>query len=217
MTGLWTTVISDLGSVTIDDVVGGVVNFSPSDGTVADNDEVYLHTPNEIFLLDDGRPMYAAAVIQFAEAATNACNVFVGWANAFAADLIVDNGGGPRTSGTIICLEKRDGELNWRLTTRNGSNVTTSLSQTVAGSANWQLVEINVSDFSSTEMKITAQVNGVPLRDSTTGLEIVHTRLVASATEMHFGFGLKNGSTTEEAMLLDWTGAWQRRRNVGTA
>ena len=45
----WTTTASDSGTVAASDAVGGIVVLSPSDGSVANNDEVYLATTQEIF------------------------------------------------------------------------------------------------------------------------------------------------------------------------
>jgi len=47
----WTSTLTDSGTAAVGDEVGGVVTLSPSDGTVADNDEAYIATvvPSQVF------------------------------------------------------------------------------------------------------------------------------------------------------------------------
>lgn len=229
----WIDTVTDLGTVTYEDLMSGVALLDPSDGTVADNDEAYLHQAGETFLIAAGKPMYFRTRIHFSEKNTDDANILVGWANAPAANLIIDDGGGPRASGTIICVEKRDGETEYRLTTRNGSNVTSTLSRATEGAAgfteasgtepsdsgqlssgSWQVIEIFVEDSGlSTECYITAKVNGRFLFD-TNGSIIRHTRLVASATEMSLVLGVKNGSANNELLYCDYIYGHQQRRGV---
>jgi hypothetical protein len=91
-----------------------------------------------------------------------------GFANAPAANLIVDDGGGLRASGSILAIEKRDGETAWRLTTRNGSTVTSTLSTQTAVMASgvYQVVEVEAEDVGNGTLVCTARVNGRLLTDS---------------------------------------------------
>jgi len=95
---MWTSVISDVGAAT---VPSGTTNLSitPSDATVADNDEIYVHSTNPIIPMVDNRPFHAEWIIQFTEANTNAANVAVGLASSVAADLIVDTPAARRRAG----------------------------------------------------------------------------------------------------------------------
>lgn len=207
----WVDTITDAGTALVNDAVGGVMVLTPSDGTVADNDEVYLNTSNELYLYTANKPFYGVASIKFVETASGVYNAFVGFANAFAADLLVDNGGGMRASGSMAVIYKIDGGTVWRCLTRNNGVVTDTVSTTSSTSTSFQKLEVECVDFTSTQNKVVFRVNGTPLKDST-GREIVHTVTVASSTEMHFGFGAKLGAiTNNDTLSIDWAGAWQRR------
>ena len=49
--------ITDSGSAVVGDARKGVITLLPSDGSVADNDEVYLATPNEVFCFVAAKPI----------------------------------------------------------------------------------------------------------------------------------------------------------------
>lgn len=197
---LFVDTVTDSGTVLMGDAARGVAALTPSDGTVADNDEVYLATPNENFIFASGRPLYARVRLQFTETASGIYNAAVGFANAVAANLIVDDGAGLRASGCIVAIEKRDGETKWRLTTRNGSTVSTGLSQITAGGAAYQTLEIEIEDFDAVNMVVTAFVDGVPMRDSN-NFPLRHFVAIASATEMQGFMGAKLGAITNNDVL----------------
>jgi len=197
----WVGTITDTGTALVGDAVGGILVLTPSDGTVADNDEVYVATANELFKFAADRPFVGGARIQFTETAAGVYNCFVGFANAIAANTLVDDGGGMRASGSIAAIYKVDGGTNWVCVTRNNGTATTSTSSLAAASASYQNLEIEILPFSSTQVKVVFRVDGVSLKDSTTGLDIVHTVTVASATEMQFGFGAKLGAATNNDVL----------------
>lgn len=205
--------IADLSAgsgLTVGDEVGGVMTMAITDAT--DNDEMSLYSANEIFKHADGKPIYAISRVQFSEANTSAAN-FAGLllANAPVADTLVDNGGGLRTTGSVFGIYKVDGETVWRCRSGcNGTN-TTSVSTKTAGGSAYQVLEIEIADYTSTTAQVTFYCDGVPLLDSTTNKPIVHTVLYASATEMAVGFVGKNGSTTAETFKCDYIGAWQKR------
>lgn len=203
--------VSDSGSVTIGDAANGIVALVPSDGTVADNDEAYLESPNEVFLVAAGREMGCEFRVQFTEANTDDANVAVGFASAVAGDLIVDDGAGLRASGNIFAIYKVDGETVWRCVSRNGSTVYTSQSTTTAGGASYQELRINITDQGGTYVHVTFQVNDAYLVDSTTGQRIVHIVPVASSTEMALFAGVKNGGANLETLNLDYWAGWQTR------
>lgn len=203
--------ITDSGSVAIGDAANGIATLTPSDGTVADNDEVYLATPNELFLIAANRSLYARARLKFVETASGVYNAAFGFASAVAANLIVDDGAGMRASGNIVCLEKRDGETVWRLTTRNGSAATSTASTRTAGGSSYQKLEIFVKDYDGTNVWVSAKVDDEYLRDSN-NLVIRHALAVASSTEMQLFAGAKLGAiTNNDTLLLDyWYGAQTR-------
>lgn len=202
-TTLYSTLATDSGTVAVGDTAGGVILFTPSDGTVADNDECGLYTTAELFLASANRPITGKCRIKYAEANTNAANVFFGFASAFGANLLVDDGAGPRTSGNVIGIYKVDGGTVWRCVTRYGSttSVTDTVSDKTAGGTAWQTLEIVMTDQGS-NIQVTFLVDGQNLKDSSGNL-IIHQFPVASATEMNFGAYVKNGSTTLETVSID--------------
>jgi hypothetical protein len=208
---LFVDTVTDSGTVLMGDAANGIAVLTPSDGTVADNDEAYFASPNEVFLFAAEKPALAIARLQFTEANVDDANVFFGFMNAIAANSLVDNGGGPQASGSQAVIYKIDGGTVWRCSTRNNGVVTDSVSNATAGGASYQKLEVEVVPFTSTKVKVLFRVDGVPLKDSTTGREIVHTVTVASATEMQVGVGLKNGAGNLETLNVDYLGAWQAR------
>lgn len=208
----WTATVTDTGTVTVVDGVNGVAILTPSDGTVADNDEVYYASKNELFKYAADKAFLGFARIQFTETAAGIFNAIVGFMNAMVADSLVDNGGGPRASGSTAVIYKVDGGTVWRCQTRNNSVVTDSVSTTSAGGAAYQDLEIEVVPFTSTQVKVVFRVDGVQLKDATTGLPISHTVAVASATEMQFGMGAKLGAITiNDVLNVDYAG-WAANR-----
>lgn len=202
--------VSDAGAVTMGDAVGGVAVLYPSDSAVGDNDEAYFASPNEVFKLAAGKPLYAKARIQFAEANTDDANIFFGFANAFAADLIRDNGAGMRTTGDIVGIYKVDGGTKWICISQvNGTAVTTT-SATTAGGSSYVKAEIEVTERDGSNGLASFKIDNDYLRDSN-GNIIRHTVPYASATEMQIGFGVKNGGTNAEALNVDYVAAVQQR------
>jgi hypothetical protein len=208
---LWVDTITDSGTVSIGDAVGGIVALVPSDGTVADNDEAYLATPNEVFKLAAGKPIYAEALVQFTEAATNAANVAFGLADAPGANLLVDNGGGLRASGSVVAIYKIDGGTVWRCVTRNNGVVTDSVSTKTAGGSSYQTLSIEVVDRDPSNCTVVFKVDKQYLLDSTTGLVIRHTIALASATEMAGFLAVKNGGANLETLNCDYISFAQTR------
>lgn len=209
---VWLDTITDSGTVLYGDNAGGKATLTPSDGTISNNDEAYLESANEIFLVDDGKPMYAVAYLQFTEGNTDDVNIAFGFQNAVGADSIIDDGAGLKVTGDCIAIYKVDGGTVWKCVSCVNAVATVSTSTATAGGASYQKLEIEVVDYTGTHVKVSFRVDGIPLKDSTTGLDIVHTLAVASATEMQLFAGIKNGAdTTAEALVIDYMGGWQAR------
>lgn len=212
----WIDTITDSGSVAVGDAANGIATLTPSDGTVADNDEAYYATSNELFLPVNGKPFIIGGYVKFTEANTDDANVGFGVANAVAANLLIDDGGGIRASGTLAAIYKVDGTTAWRCTSRNQSTVTISTSNQSSTSTGYQYLEIEFMEFDSTSCKIcfrhgTNPNDAKPLIDSTTLKPIVHEMLYASATEMQAFFAVKNGDTNLETLLADFCW-WSKKR-----
>lgn len=207
----WVDTVTDTGTALVGDAVNGVMVLTPSDGTVVDNDETYLATANELFLFAADKPMIAAARVKITETTANVPNVFFGFANAIAADTLVDNGGGMRASGSLAAIYKVDGGTAWKCTTRSNSVVTDSTSSAAVTAGSWLKLEIEVIPKNSTQVSVVFRIDGIQLKD-TAGNPIVHTVTVASATEMQLGFGIKLGAATNnDTLSIDWVSAAQQR------
>lgn len=205
----WTVTASDGGGITVGDAAGGIATLSPSDTTVADNDEVYLHTTAELYKLVADKPLDFAARIQFSEANTDDANVAVGLADAVAADLIVDNGGIKTTMDGAVIF-KKDGETAWRFITSNATTQTETLSTTTAGGTDYQVLEIRIRHQDASNCSLVPLVDGVQLKDANGNL-IEHKIAYSSMLEMEAFAGVKNGSANEEALLVDYISCWQKR------
>lgn len=206
---MWTAVLTDSGSA-VAAGVGGIETLTPSDGTVADNDEAYIGTTAAAFKPAAGKPIYCEGLVQFTEANTDDANVAFGLASSVAANLIVDDGAGMRTSGTVIALYKVDGGTVWRFVTRNGTDVTDSISTTTAGGASYQRLSIEIIDVTSTTATVVPKVDGKLLKDSN-GNVIKHTLLLTSIAAASLFAGVKNGGANLETFLLDYLIAVQAR------
>lgn len=217
---VWSSVLTDSGTMLVGDAVGGRVSLVPSDCTVADNDEAYLKTTKEIFLFAANKPLEWGARMQFTEANTDDANVWVGLMDAIAANSLVDNGAGPKTSGSHFGFHKVDGGTQWiahrslgatqTSTTLSAANSNDKVSHT-AGGASFAEFYGEFIPYSSTAAILNYYIN-----DSTTGgvKRLVYQDPVftyTSATEMNFGFGLKNGNTNLETLVVDWAFCIQKR------
>lgn len=202
----WTKVVTDSGTVAAGDADGGLLILTPSDGSVADNDEAYVKSTNKIATIKANQNIYAEAWLQFAEAATNAANAFFGWCSSIAANTLVDDGAGMLTNFSGACIYKVDGSLNWKCISSNGTTQTINTSTTVAGGTGYQLLEIQIDPIDSTTARISFWVNGTQLVDSTTGKPITHLYTYTSAVAMNLGAGVKNGSANQQVLNIDAIG-----------
>jgi hypothetical protein len=194
--------VTDTGTVAMGDAAGGTVILTPSDGTVADNDEAYLATPNEVFKLASGKPLYGRARVQFAETTADKVNVAFGFQNAVGANSLVDDGGGPKVTGDCLAIFKKDGGGNfWHAAAYCNGTGTATKSKTAAAAATWYDLEIFATDNGDGTFSVTYKVDGNILRDFTTNVPISHSVTVASATEMQMWLGVKLGAATNNDTL----------------
>lgn len=203
-----TTLVADAGSSA---AVGNGANGICALGTGAtDNNEAMVRSTNALFLPVANREIYARASLQFTEAATNAANVFFGLASSAGADLLVDNGAGPRTSGTVVGIYKVDGGTVWRCVTRNGTTVTDTASTVTAGGSAYATLEVILKDAQNGNMAVTFKVNGNYLKDAN-GLNIVHVLPVSGATVANIAAYVKAGSSSAETLNVDYLYGQQSR------
>jgi hypothetical protein len=213
-------VTGDLFTDTSADSGAAVANVDAAGGTVTlttgatDNNECYLLSTKELFLVAAGKSLFAEARLKYSEANTDDANVFFGFMNAVAADSILDNGAGPKSSYSGALFYKVDGGTNWKVqssitTTRTGDTELTaanSLDKTVhvAGSTAYQILRIDITPKSSTKADVEFSIDGVLVYKIT---DWTYT----SATEMNVFVGVKAGDTNSEVVTVDYLTAFQKR------
>ena len=209
----WTTTASDSGTITVSDGAAGIVLIHPSDGTIADNDETYLKRTVETFLMASGKPISIGASMKFAEANTDDANIWVGVKDALAANSLVDDGAGMATSFSGFGFFKQDGQTLWSIiaslsTTQTIVQLTAanSLDKTAhtAGSTAYQRLECEFRPNQGGKADICYFIDGVLVYK-------ISNFDYTSATEMQFGFGAKNGGSSEELLYIDWAYGYQQR------
>jgi hypothetical protein len=210
----WVSTLTDSGTASVGDAVGGVLALVPSDGTVADNDEACIESPNETFLFANNKPIVFEARVQFTEANTDDANVLVGLLDAVGANTILDDGAGPKASYSGAVFFKVDGGTVWQCETSiAGTQTTTELSATnannlskkaqTAGGASYQTLRIEFLPYSSTAALVNFSIDGVHCAS--------HEFTYTSATEMQIGAGVKNGSANNETLNIDYIVCAQAR------
>lgn len=205
----WTTVASDSGTIAVGDTTNGILTISPSDGTVADNDETYLKFTNETQLLAAGKAFVCESLIKFTEANTDDANHMFGVMNAVAADTILDNGAGPKASFTGAVFYKVDGGTVWRCRSSIGTTYTDTITNVSSTNTGYQRLRIEFKPNGSL-LEVTYFIDGAQVLDTSSGrpgLRLAHTIDPASATEAQVFAGSKNGSNSNhETLLVDYIG-----------
>lgn len=206
----FTTVATDSGTATVGDEAGGVLTLAPSDGTVADNDEVYLKTTNEVFLFAADRPAVFETAVKWTEANTDDANVIAGFMSAVGANSLLDDAGGPAASYSGAVFFKTDGGTTWNFETSLAGAQTTTALQNLAGGASWQTLRIEVRESGSV-LELVSIIDGKQCLDAS-GRPVKHTIALGSPTEMNAVVGAKNGGANNESIKVDYIAAYQLAR-----
>lgn len=181
---LWTKLASD-GGATVAHLGDGVPATVLLTTGATDNNECMLRSTNESFLFAADKPVFGSVRLQYAEANTDDANIFCGFINAAGANLMVDDGAGPKTNASGFGIFKIDGDTTWRCFSSKSTTQTLTDSTTTAGGTAYQVLEFMAQPINSTDLEVSFWVDGVLLRDSNSNV-IKHTVVFASATEMHF-------------------------------
>src|SRR6185436_2560334 len=129
----WSSLAADAGaSVAIGaSAAGGTVVLTTG---ATDNNEAAVATTNSPFKMADDKPLLFESRLQYAEANADDANVFAGFANGLgSADMLVDNGAGPKTNFSGAGVYKVDGETVRRCVSSKGTSQTITLSTKTAG------------------------------------------------------------------------------------
>ena len=209
----WTSLAADAAAtVAVNDARGGIVTLTTA---ATDNNECMLRSTTELFLPTAGRPSFCRVRLTHTEANTDDANLFFGFASAAGANLMVDDGAGVRTTGSIFGIYKIDGGTVWRCVTRNDTTVTDTISVTSNDmtSGVYHELEVQIAEFSTLQCVVTFLVDGYYLRDNTSYSNVIEHRVsYASLTEMNFvALYAKAGSANSEVPLVDWAIAAQAR------
>jgi hypothetical protein len=210
----WVTTLSDSGTASVGDAAGGVLAIVPSDGTVADNDEGYVESANEVFKFAADKPLLFEARVQFTEANTDDANILVGLMDGVAANSLQDNGAGAPSSYSGAVFVKTDGGTVWQTETSNSTTQTTNeltaanvnnlaKRAVTAGGAAYQTLRIEYMPYSATNAYVTFFVDGVAVAQ--------HDYVFTSATEMQIALGVKNGGANLETLNVDYVSCSQER------
>jgi hypothetical protein len=135
--------------------------------------------------------------------------------NAVGANTLIDDGGGPKVSGSTLAIVKIDNTTVWRCYSACNGVSTVSVSTKTSTSTDYQVLEVYAMDTNdSANLTVVFAVNGEHLRDST-GAVIRHSVPIANGTEMQMWAGAKLGAiTNNDTLKLDyWYGAQGVRVN----
>lgn len=203
-----TSLVADAGTtIAVSDGVRGTIALTTG---ATDNNEVALRTTTEIFLFAANKPLIYEARIQFTEANVDDANVAVGFADAVGANLLVDDGAGPKTTYSGAMIFKIDGDTTWRAGSSKSTTQTNTDSLTAAGDASYQVLRLEIWPINTTDLEVAFFVDGVQLKDSNSK-PIKHTVVYTSATEMHAFAYVKAGGANSEVLNVDYMAAYQKR------
>lgn len=190
------------GTVLQNDAAPGGVAIKSAAAT-AGNEDCYLARESESFLFAANKPLHFRARVQATEDDTNQNNLYVGLADAVAADLLVNDGAGPKTSGSMLGFFKVDGGLNWNVIVSIGSTQTkveltaaNSYDKTAhvgSGSAD-QTLEIEFLPKTSTKADVIFKIDGVTVYKFTDWT-------FTSATDVQAVCGCKDGDSADEVTI----------------
>lgn len=211
-TNQWAKTAPNSGTAVVSDGVGNGLTLTPSTLTT-DNDEIYVDRKYETFKPAASRPFFGETRLAYTQGATNAGNICFGFADAVGANLLVDDGAGPKTSGSFILFFSKDGGLNWWVgvsisTTQTLKELTAAQSLDkqahTAGSSSDQTLRIEVMPKANSKADVAFLINGV----------VVYKIMdwdFTSVTDMQAVIGAKNGTTANELPKFYYMSAHQRR------
>lgn len=198
VTGPFDSTITDSGSAAVGAGINGDLLIHPSDGSVVDNDQSYVHQAEETFLFAANKPLYWEARVKITEAATDTANIMVGVKDAWAAESILDDGAGPPTSYSGLVIYKVDGGTVFLAEASiAGTQTTITLDSTTATTGTWFVLAAEFLPTSATAATVNVYIDGVLVGTA--------SFTFTSATEMEMGCGVKTGaSTTEDLLNVDY-------------
>jgi len=200
----WSSAETGSGSMAVGAAVGGILVITPSTGSPAANDAMYLGANGLAFKFLANQPIVFEASVQFMEADVNQANVLVGLSDASNPTTSLQNdNGGPATSYTGMMFFKQGGTNVWGCQTSIGSSQITTVTSTPAGGPNAQTLTGQFEPISSTQAEARFFIDGL----------LVAKQLFNFATTQMIRplLGVQNGSANAEQLNVDYVAAYQLR------
>jgi len=163
-----------------------------------DNDEAYLISCAESWILTAGYSIWMEARVAFVEGSTNAGNFLVGMADAAGADMIADDGGGPIDTYDGACFWNLEGVLTRSFETSNDTtqSTATSCGSHVSGTFTNYGIWFKTESTSDTVAVCTPYINGVAYT--------ARNLTLSGLEEMQFVVGAKSNGSAEESFIVDF-------------
>lgn len=209
----WTVTTAVDGTVVQNDAAGGTITISNATSTIGDNEDCYLSRKGNSFLFAADKPLVFEAGVNFSQVSTNTCNVVVGLTDTVAANLMVDNGAGPKASGTFLLFYTYDGSVNWNIGASIGATQTkveltaaNSLDKIakVAASTTVTRLRIEFRPKTATKADVHFLINGVLAYKL---VDWVFTSAVVAQPVI----GIKGGTAAPAQVTADWCYCYQKR------
>jgi hypothetical protein len=179
--------------------MGGVCSLPCSDGSVADNDEIYLGSEAKNWILQAGKDLWFEARIKFTEANLDDANIIVGLSTLYNANILVDNGAGPAADYDGIVFFKVDGGTVWQGETSVATAQNTDASLATRRSGVWQRLGFHVAGGTT---RVDFYIDGSVVGSSAASLPTAAMGLL---------LGAKNGDVNLETLYVDYVKIVQLR------
>jgi hypothetical protein len=228
--GVWSTFDTSAGSGTVAAAGNaGQLTLSVVDTTA--NHEIYVYTTASLFNFTANKPIYGELLYKYTEANTNKASLLFGFMSSSvisAANPLVA-AGTPAASFSGAVIFKQTGTLYYQTCSSIGTvQTTTTVDNTSAdapipGGGVWQRLAVSIVPVSSTIAEVTYFISEVAAatadslgitdsmlqtRDNTTRHNLYKDLCTYSgAAGMSLCFGIKNGSTSAESMIVDYAAA----------
>lgn len=199
---LWYTTAHGLSTIATDSGTAlvsatspyGILQLYGSDGSVTDNDEVYVGSTVTMFLPAAGKDIWFECKAMFTETNTDDANIILGLSSLYAANTLVDNGAGPPADYSGCVFYKVDGGTVWNCETSTDVGVgtqttTTGIATRISGS--YQRFGFHMTS----NQRVDYFIDGVCVA--------THPSTNISTTAMGLLFGVKTGDTTAGSEQLN--------------
>jgi hypothetical protein len=227
ITGPSSTVYTHLAAdttatVTNAGIAGGAVKLT-TDAT--DNNEAAIATSNSLLFAQD-KPFYVQGRVRWQEANTDDANVYFGVMDSgAAANAMVDNGAGPKTTASAAGFFKVDGGTVWKtLASKSTTQTINTTEHTSPNSATvWHTLGIFVSPIDSVNALVTYYIdtaggnNLMPVRIASTNVRVPDAAsnqcsiVISSAAAMGMCFIAKAGGANSETPVMDYWSVYGTR------